>query len=73
MRARLRVLIGKNFFSYRYDYREEWLRFTNTLSAQDGVSEMGTHVIKGLADMVESPAGTLWLRDPAGRFSYNFV
>ncbi len=68
MRARLRVLIGKNFFSYRYDYREEWLRFTNTLSAQDGVSEMGTHVIKGLADMVESPAGTLWLRDPAGRF-----
>ncbi len=68
MRAKLRVLIGKHFFSYRYDYREEWLRFTNTLSAQDGVSEMGTHVIKGLADMVESPAGTLWLRDPSERF-----
>ncbi|HCZ13406.1 MAG TPA: PEP-CTERM system histidine kinase PrsK, partial [Candidatus Accumulibacter sp.] len=32
MRARLRVQVGKHFFSYRYDYREEWLRFTQTLS-----------------------------------------
>ena len=24
--------VGKHFFSYRYDYREEWLRFTRTLS-----------------------------------------
>ena len=68
MRAKFRVLIGKHFFSYRYDYREEWLRFTSTLSSQDGFSEMGQHVVKGLADMVESPAGTLWLKDPSGRF-----
>lgn len=68
MRAKLRVLIGKHFFSYRYDYREEWLRFTNTLSSPDGSTEMGRHVIKGLADMVESPAGSLWLKDPSGRF-----
>ncbi|MFB0935761.1 MAG: PEP-CTERM system histidine kinase PrsK, partial [Propionivibrio sp.] len=68
MRAKVRVLIGKHFFSYRYDYREEWLRFTNTLSSQDGFSEMGQHVIKGLADMVESPAGSLWLKAPSGHF-----
>ena len=68
MRAKFRVLIGKHFFSYRYDYREEWLRFTNTLSSQDGFSEMGRHVIKGLADMVESPAGSLWLKSPSGSF-----
>ncbi|MBK7356800.1 XrtA/PEP-CTERM system histidine kinase PrsK [Propionivibrio sp.] len=68
MRAKFRVLVGKNFFSYRYDYREEWLRFTNTLSSQDGFSEMGKHVINGLADMVESPAGALWLKDPTERF-----
>ncbi len=68
MRAKFRVLVGKHFFSYRYDYRDEWLRFTNTLSSQDGFSEMGTHVVKGLADMVESPAGALWLKDPSARF-----
>ncbi|HEY9102138.1 XrtA/PEP-CTERM system histidine kinase PrsK [Chitinimonas sp.] len=68
MRAKLRVQVGKHFFSYRYDYREEWLRFTQTLSSQDGFSEMGRHVVKGLADMVESPAGALWLKDPSGHF-----
>ena len=68
MRAKFRVLVGKHFFSYRYDYREEWLRFTSTLSSQDGSSQMGQHVVKGLADMVESPAGALWLKDPTSRF-----
>ena len=68
MRARFRVLIGKHFFTYRYDYREEWLRFTNALASQDGFREMGQHVIKGLADMVESPAGSLWLKNSSGSF-----
>ena len=68
MRARLRVLVGKHFFSYRYDYREEWLRFTQTLSAQGGFSAMGQQVVRGLGDMVESPGGALWLKDPSGRF-----
>lgn len=68
MRARLRVQVGKHFFSYRYDYREEWLRFTATLSAQGGFAGLGRHVVRGLADMVESPSGALWLKDPSGRF-----
>lgn len=65
MRAKLRVLVGKHFFSYRYDYREEWLKFTHTLAVQGSPQEMGQHVIRGLADMLESPAGSLWLRDAA--------
>ena len=63
MRAKLRVLIGKHFFRYRYDYREEWLRFTQTLSAQHSPQAMGQQMIRGLANMVESPAGGLWLRE----------
>jgi putative PEP-CTERM system histidine kinase len=63
MRAKMRVLIGKHFFTYRYDYREEWLRFTRTLSAQENPQAMGEQVIRGLANMVESPAGSLWLRE----------
>ncbi len=68
MRARLRVQVGKHFFSYRYDYREEWLRFTQTLSSQGGFTGMGRNVVRGLADMVESPSGALWLKDPSGCF-----
>jgi putative PEP-CTERM system histidine kinase len=67
MRAKLRVFVGKHFFSYRYDYRDEWLRFTQALSAHDEPLLLGQLAIKGLADMVESPAGGLWLKDAAGR------
>jgi putative PEP-CTERM system histidine kinase len=61
------VIVSKHFFSYRYDYREEWLRFTQALSSRGGQHELGQDVIKGLADMLESPAGSLWLRDAPGR------
>ncbi|NMM75450.1 XrtA/PEP-CTERM system histidine kinase PrsK [Acidovorax sp. SRB_24] len=64
LRARLRVLLGKHFFRYRFDYREEWLKFTATLSSQARPQEAGRHVVKGLADMLESPAGALWLLRP---------
>ena len=63
IRAKLRVLVSKHFFSYRYDYREEWLRFTQKLSVHGGQNELGQHAIKALADMVESPGGGLWMRD----------
>lgn len=67
LRAQLRVFLNKHFFSYRYDYREEWLRFTQSLSSQAplaaGVPE---RAIKALADLVESPGGALWLAEPTG-------
>ncbi len=63
VRAQLRVFLGKHFFRYRYDYREEWLRFTQTLSAKNSPQEMGEQVVRGLADMLDSPAGGLWLKN----------
>ncbi len=65
-RARLRVFVSKNFFAYRFDYREEWLRFTQTLSTAASPQAMGPLVIRGLADMVESPGGSLWMRSADG-------
>ena len=63
IRAKIKVLVGKHFFSYRYDYREEWLRFTQALSVENSPQTMGQQVVRGLANMVESPGGTLWLRE----------
>jgi len=62
LRSWLRVFVGKNFFRYRFDYREEWLRFTALLSSTHDPAETGTAVITGLARMVECPAGSLWTR-----------
>jgi len=62
VRAKLKVQLGKHFFQYRYDYREEWLRLTHTLFGENSPQDMGRQVITGLADMLESPAGLLWTR-----------
>jgi len=62
-RSRLKVFVSKHFFSYRYDYRHEWHRFTGTLSADGAVLRSGERAIQALADLVESPAGALWISD----------
>ncbi|MBY0469232.1 MAG: PEP-CTERM system histidine kinase PrsK [Burkholderiaceae bacterium] len=63
-RAKLKIFVSKNFFRYRYDYRDEWLKFTEALCAQGTPQEMGQQVIRGLADLVESPGGGLWMKRP---------
>ena len=74
-RSKLKVFVSKHFFSYRYDYREEWLRFTRTLSADNSPQGIREGSINALADLVESPAGALWLRQgdqsfrPAARWN----
>lgn len=60
VRAWLRVVIAKNFFQHRYDYREEWLRFTGTLGRPgDRAAPLESRVIKAIADITESPGGLL--------------
>lgn len=66
IRSWLKVFISKHFYSYNYDYREEWLRFTNTLSEVQG--ELKERVIQSLAQLVESPGGALWLKHEAGHY-----
>jgi putative PEP-CTERM system histidine kinase len=68
VRARLRVFINKHFYAYRYDYREEWLKFTNFLSNAADDGDMVTRSIHALADLVESPGGAQWWRDERGDF-----
>ena len=62
LRARLRVFLYKHFFSYRYDYRLEWLRFTAMLSSKSAPEDVGALVVRGLADLVECPSGSLWFK-----------
>jgi putative PEP-CTERM system histidine kinase len=68
LRSKVRVFINKNFFSYRYDYREEWLRFTNVLFSRDRSVSAAQRSVEALANLVESPAGALWLLNDDGDF-----
>ncbi|WP_295991489.1 XrtA/PEP-CTERM system histidine kinase PrsK [Rugamonas sp.] len=67
MRAWLRVFISKHFYRYNYDYREEWLRFTGTLSQPGPL--LAERSIQALAALVESPGGALWLREDGGGYA----
>jgi putative PEP-CTERM system histidine kinase len=59
-RSWLKVSISKHFYRYNYDYREEWMRFTRTLSERG--PGLGERTVQALAALVESPGGTLWQR-----------
>ena len=63
-RAWLKVFISKHFYTYGYDYREEWLRFTKTLS--EGGPQVAERTVHAVAALVESPAGALYLSRESG-------
>lgn len=102
LRARLRVFLAKNFFSYRYDYRAEWLKLTQLLAGSadaappraagaaaaaagpqsplpaqgstgtalrtNGQEPLEIRALQGLAALVESNGGALWLTGEDGGY-----
>jgi putative PEP-CTERM system histidine kinase len=68
LRAKLRVLINKHFFHYKYEYREEWLRFIETLTADAQDSKLRQRAIEAVGSILQSPAGLLWLVREGGRY-----
>ena len=66
-RARLRVLLSKHIFAHRYDYRAEWLRFTDTLGRPgDAPAPLDVRVVKAIADITEAPSGLLMVPEDSG-------
>lgn len=68
VRARLKVFLNKHFFNYKYDYREEWLRFIKTLSVPEGDTPLRELSICAVAEIVDSPGGVLWLKSDTGQY-----
>ena len=62
VRASLRVFINKHFFHYKYDYRDEWLRFIQTLSSGQPDDRLRERAIHSIAEIIDSPGGALWMR-----------
>jgi putative PEP-CTERM system histidine kinase len=66
-RAWFRVKVSKHLFQHRYDYRSEWLRFTNTLGKPGTEADtLDVRVIRAIADIVETSAGVLLVPDGQG-------
>lgn len=68
-RAWFKVKIAKHFFQHRYDYRVEWMRFADTISAREqDASSLHSRIIQAVADITDSGAGLLLTPDETGRF-----
>jgi len=65
-RSGIRMAILRNFFSYRYDYRVEWLRSIEAFSSGNVIFDLPERVIRAIADVVNSPGGVLFLRRDDG-------
>lgn len=69
LRARLKVFVAKNFFSYKYDYRDEWLKFTRTLAEGEPGVRLRERTIEALAELIDSPGGALWFYEERHGFA----
>lgn len=68
VRSRLMVFISQNFFDYKYDYREEWLKMTREMADLSDSPPLPERAIRILTSLVESNAGALWIREEHGDF-----
>jgi putative PEP-CTERM system histidine kinase len=65
IRAWAKVKLAKHFFRHRYDYRAEWVRFTDTLGKPEGATPLAERIVKAVADLTDSPAGLLLVPEGA--------
>jgi putative PEP-CTERM system histidine kinase len=60
LRSFLRRFMAEHFQRQKFDYRREWRRLLQQISASDSEESLDLRVVKALADLVDSPAGALW-------------
>jgi putative PEP-CTERM system histidine kinase len=68
LRSKLKIFLAKNFFTYTYDYREEWLKLTQTLSGGQPGMHLRERAIQAVAELVESPGGALWIEQESREY-----
>lgn len=68
IRKRLRVFLSKHFFSFKYDYREEWLRFTQHLADPDDT--VLNRICHSIAEIVHSSGASIWWKNTHGQYEH---
>jgi putative PEP-CTERM system histidine kinase len=65
--ARIRDFINRNFFSYKYDYRSEWLKFIDSISSSSAQVGIPDRIVRAIGNIVESTSGALWVYEEEDR------
>ncbi len=62
IRKKIRLLLSKHFFSFKYDYRQEWIKFTQTLAMRGSGETLPERVVRAIAELIDSSGGILWIK-----------
>ncbi len=75
VRAKVSIFLNRHFLPYQYDYREQWLEVTHSLSDAIDLWQMSHQIIKLLANCVESTGGALWYKNEKDQYelAYNTI
>ncbi|QGN53411.1 XrtA/PEP-CTERM system histidine kinase PrsK [Novosphingobium sp. Gsoil 351] len=69
VRGWMKVTVTKHLFQHRYDYRAEWLRFTQTIGRGDSGTTLEERTIQAIADITDSTAGLLLVPGDRGELT----
>jgi putative PEP-CTERM system histidine kinase len=62
-RRKIRVFINRNFYRNKYDYRNQWLQFTDRLSSAKTGDDLLRSIITGFCDTFGMGCGALFIPD----------
>ncbi|WP_020676368.1 XrtA/PEP-CTERM system histidine kinase PrsK [Geopsychrobacter electrodiphilus] len=68
VRRRVRVVLHKNFFQSKYDYRDQWLAFTNRVSTAGSLSGLQQAILVFFCETFGTKGGSIYLRHPEENF-----
>jgi putative PEP-CTERM system histidine kinase len=68
VQARFKNAIARSLFRYKYDYRQEWLRFIGAVS--DNLNDLSSseRIVRAIANIIGSTSGAIWVRDEYSGF-----
>lgn len=63
IRREVKVVVQKNFYQHKHDYRTQWLRFTEQLSTSRSGDELLQHILLAYCDIFGIVGSALFLRE----------
>lgn len=63
LRRKVLVFINKHFYSQKYDYRDQWLQFTQRVSLKYSFDDLLSSIVAGFKDAIGSRGAAIWLKE----------
>ena len=70
IRARFKAFVIKHFYRTKYDYREAWLRLTQSLSRTGDLEQSAANGLEGMARIIGSVEADLWIERDGHRYEW---